>query len=104
MLTTRCGAGWRDAECDSGECGCCAAADDCVNSCGLRWQVREAAGGAEAMAQLEASRPEAMLVDTWLPDLEVGEFAGLIRMMYPGMEVLQVDGGTDGWGAQSAAE
>ena len=26
---------------------------------GLRWQVREATGGAEAMAQLEASRPEA---------------------------------------------
>ncbi len=33
------------------------------------------AGGAEAMAQLEDSRPEALLVDSWLPDLEVGEFA-----------------------------
>ena len=67
----------------------------------LRWQVREAAGGADAMAQLEASRPEAMLVDTWLPDLEVGEFAGYIRLMYPGMEVLQVDGGTVAGGARS---
>jgi len=29
---------------------------------GLRWQVREASGGAEAMAQLEDSRSEALLV------------------------------------------
>lgn len=67
---------------------------------GLRWQVREAGGGAEAMAQLEESRPEALVVDSWLPDLEIGEFASVIRMMYPGMEVLRVDGGVDG-GARS---
>ncbi|MEO8736315.1 MAG: sigma-54 dependent transcriptional regulator [Edaphobacter sp.] len=67
---------------------------------GLRWQVREATGGAEAMAQLEASRPEALLVDSWLPDLEVSEFAGQVRMMYPAMEMLRVDGGLDG-GARS---
>lgn len=67
---------------------------------GLRWQVREATGGAEAIAELEASRPEALLLDTWLPDLEVGEFAGQVRMMYPAMEMLRVDGGVDG-GARS---
>ena len=67
---------------------------------GLRWQVREAAGGAEAMAQLEDERSEALLVDSWLPDLEVGEFASVIRMMYPTMELLRVDGGVDG-GARS---
>lgn len=67
---------------------------------GLRWQVREATGGAEAMAQLEAARPEALLVDSWLPDLEVGEFAGQVRLMYPAMEMLRVDGGIDG-GARS---
>lgn len=67
---------------------------------GLRWQVHEAAGGAEAMAQLEDTRPEALLVDSWLPDLEVGEFAGYVRMMYPGIEMLRVDGGVDG-GARS---
>lgn len=66
----------------------------------LRWHVREAGGGAEAMAQLEESRSEALLVDSWLPDLEVGEFASVIRMMYPGMELLRVDGGVDG-GARS---
>jgi transcriptional regulator with GAF, ATPase, and Fis domain len=67
---------------------------------GLRWQVREAGGGAEAMAQLEDSRSEALLVDNWLPDLEVGEFASVVRMMYPAMELLRVDGGVDG-GARS---
>jgi DNA-binding NtrC family response regulator len=67
---------------------------------GLRWQVREASGGAEAMAQLEDSRSEALLVDSWLPDLEVGEFATVIRMLYPSMELLRVDGGVDG-GARS---
>jgi DNA-binding NtrC family response regulator len=67
---------------------------------GLRWQVREASGGAEAMAQLEDSRSEALLVDSWLPDLEVGEFATVIRMLYPSMELLRVDGGADG-GARS---
>jgi DNA-binding NtrC family response regulator len=67
---------------------------------GLRWQVREAGGGAEAMAQLEDSRSEALLVDSWLPDLEVGEFASVIRLMYPAMELLRVDGGADG-GARS---
>jgi DNA-binding NtrC family response regulator len=61
----------------------------------LRWQVREAGGGAEAMAFLEESRPEALLVDSWLPDLEVGEFAGQIRQMYPAMELLRVDGAAD---------
>ncbi len=67
---------------------------------GLRWQVREASGGAEAMAQLEDSRSEALLVDSWLPDLEVGEFSTVIRMLYPTMELLRVDGGVDG-GARS---
>jgi DNA-binding NtrC family response regulator len=58
----------------------------------LRWQVREAAGGAEAMELMEASRPEALVVDSWLPDLEVGEFTGMVRSLYPGIDLLRVDG------------
>ena len=58
----------------------------------MRWQVRVASGGAEAMAMLEDRMPEALLMDSWLPDLEVGEFAGQVRKMYPGIEVLQLDG------------
>ncbi len=72
---------------------------------GLRWQVQEAGGGAEAMAQVELGRPEALVVDGWLPDLEVGEFAGQMGLMYPGMDVVRVDGGKGGWGGpESAAE
>jgi transcriptional regulator with GAF, ATPase, and Fis domain len=63
---------------------------------GLRWEVHEAAGGAEAMARLEDVRPEALLMDSWLPDLEVSEFAGQIRIMYPAVELMRMDGGVDG--------
>ena len=59
---------------------------------GMRWQVREASGGAEAMELMERSQPEALLVDSWLPDLEVGEFSGMVRLLYPTLELLRVDG------------
>ena len=68
---------------------------------GMRWQVREAVGGAEALAQLEAARPEALLLDGWLPDLEVGEFAGQVRQLYPGVDLVRVDGGAEAGGARS---
>ncbi len=68
---------------------------------GLRWQVREASGGAEAMGHLEMARAEAMLLDSWLPDLEVGEFAGQLRLLYPAMDLVQVDGGVESGGARS---
>ena len=58
----------------------------------LRWKVREAGGGAEAMALVEAERPEVLLLDEWLPDLEVGEFAEQMCLLYPEMEVLFTDG------------
>jgi DNA-binding NtrC family response regulator len=63
---------------------------DCLG--GLRWNVLEASGGAEAMALVETARPEAMLVDSWLPDLEAGELTGLLGRMYPGMDLLRMDG------------
>jgi DNA-binding NtrC family response regulator len=58
----------------------------------LRWSVRETCGGAAAMGVLEQDRPEAMIVDGWLPDLEVGEFTGQIEKMFPGIDLLRVDG------------
>ncbi len=42
---------------------------------GLRWSVLESGGAAEAMSHVERVRPEALVVDGWLPDLEVSEFA-----------------------------
>ena len=59
---------------------------------GMRWTVIECAGGAAAMARVETDRPEALLVDSWLPDLEVGEFTGQMGLLYGGMDVLRVDG------------
>src|ERR1700735_843949 len=41
---------------------------------GLRWQVREAESGARAWTEAESSAPEAIIVDSWLPDLDLAEF------------------------------
>lgn len=60
---------------------------------GMRWTVHEADGGAAAIAQMEIARPEALLMDSWLPDLEASEFAGQLAVMYPGVDVLRMDGG-----------
>ena len=59
---------------------------------GMRWQVHEVRGGAEAMAYLEEHPQDALLLDHWLPDLEVDELEGIVRGLYPGLEVLRVDG------------
>jgi DNA-binding NtrC family response regulator len=67
----------------------------------MRWQVREAGGGAEAMAQLEAQGAEAMVLDSKLPDLDVAEFAGQMRSRHPVMDLLRVDGGVDQGGPRS---
>lgn len=57
----------------------------------LRWQVMEAEGGAEAMAYLEACTAEAMIVDTWLPDLEIQEFIQEFERHYPNTDLIAVD-------------
>ncbi len=68
---------------------------------GLRWNVREACGGAEAIAQLEGRPTEALLLDHWLPDLEVMELAEQIGALYPQMEMLRIDGDPIAGGARS---
>ena len=57
-----------------------------------RWQVHGAVGGAAAMACLDELRPEALIVDTWLPDLEIGEFLNYVKALYPEVDLLGVDG------------
>ena len=71
----------------------------------LRWQVREASGGAEAIALLEEKRAEALMLDSWLPDLDVAEVVGQVRLMDPAIDLLRMDGGggTGRW-KKSAAE
>jgi DNA-binding NtrC family response regulator len=68
---------------------------------GLRWDVREARGGAEAIAQLEGRPTEALLLDHWLPDLEVMELAEQIGALYPSMELLRIDGNPIAGGTRS---
>jgi DNA-binding NtrC family response regulator len=63
---------------------------------GLRWQVREAAGGAEALALLESLPAEALILDAWLPDLEIQEFIQQCERLYPGVDLVSADGSTPG--------
>jgi DNA-binding NtrC family response regulator len=58
---------------------------------GLRWQVREAGGGAEALAHLEAAPAETLILDSWLPDLEIREFISEFEKLHPGVDLVAVD-------------
>jgi DNA-binding NtrC family response regulator len=59
---------------------------------GLRWQVREAEGGAQAWAEAEAAAPEAVIVDSWLPDLDLGEFLKDFRVFFPEVDLVTTCG------------
>ena len=59
---------------------------------GFRWEVRQAAGGAELFSQLELVAAGTILLDSWLPDLEVAECVREIAAQYPGVDVLAIDG------------
>lgn len=50
---------------------------------GLRWQVREASGGAEALAHLDSAPAETLILDSWLPDLEIQEFISEFEKLHP---------------------
>jgi DNA-binding NtrC family response regulator len=58
----------------------------------LRWEVREAEGGAEAWTEAEAAHPEAVIVDSWLPDLDLSEFLNDFRGSFPGVDVVTATG------------
>ena len=57
----------------------------------LRWQVREAAGGAETLAFLDAAPAETVVLDSWLPDLEVREFVAEFERLHPGVDLVMAD-------------
>ena len=59
---------------------------------GLRWHVREAEGGAQAWAEAEAAQPEAIIVDSWLPDLDLAEFLRDFRTTFPDVDLLTAGG------------
>lgn len=62
----------------------------------LRWQVREAAGGAETLACMEASPAEAVVLDSWLPDLEIREFMREFERLHPGVDLVMADASING--------
>ena len=57
----------------------------------LRWQVREAAGGAEVLAHLDAVPAETVILDSWLPDLEIQEFINEFEKLHPHVDLVIVD-------------
>jgi DNA-binding NtrC family response regulator len=60
---------------------------------GLRWQVLEAEAGAEAWLACQAEpQLEAMVVDSWLPDLDVHEFLADFRREHPQVDLMMTDG------------
>jgi DNA-binding NtrC family response regulator len=61
---------------------------------GLRWQVREAEGGAQAWTEAELVAPEAVIVDSWLPDLDLAEFLNDFRGRFPQVDLVTASGAT----------
>src|SRR5579863_2138560 len=55
---------------------------------GLRWQVREAKCGAEAWGEALDAIPQAIIVDSWLPDLDLVEFLREFRFTFPLVDVV----------------
>jgi DNA-binding NtrC family response regulator len=50
--------------------------------------VCEAEGGAQAWAATEAAAPEAIIVDSWFPDLDLAEFLKDIRASFPQVDLV----------------
>ena len=72
-----------------------------ANLMNLRWQVREASGGAEAVALLDEAPAEALMLDSWLPDLDTVELVCHIRSSHPGIDLLRIDGTSENEGVRS---
>jgi len=65
----------------------------CLSLTSLRWQVFEAPGGAEAwVASQQAGQLEAVLIDPWLPDLDVMEFLRDFHRDHPHVDLTMTDG------------
>ncbi|MGD0938477.1 MAG: sigma 54-interacting transcriptional regulator [Terracidiphilus sp.] len=59
-----------------------------------RWSLTEAGSGAEALECLNESPSEILLLDPLLPDLESGEFSGMVRDQFPNIQILSVNSHT----------
>jgi transcriptional regulator with GAF, ATPase, and Fis domain/CheY-like chemotaxis protein len=59
-----------------------------------RWNLSEAASGAEAFECLHEKVSEILLLDPLLPDLESTEFSGMVREQFPNVQILSVNSHT----------
>jgi DNA-binding NtrC family response regulator len=59
-----------------------------------RWNLTEAAGGAEALECLHEMISEILLLDPLLPDLESSEFSTMVREQFPSVQILTVNAHT----------
>jgi len=59
-----------------------------------RWNLTEAGSGAEALECLNDNVSEILLLDPLLPDLESGEFSGMVRDQFPNIQILSVNSHT----------
>jgi DNA-binding NtrC family response regulator len=60
----------------------------CAILSGLRWKVREAQGGAQAWGEAMDALPQTIVVDSWLPDLDVEEFLREFRVSFPTVDIV----------------
>jgi transcriptional regulator with GAF, ATPase, and Fis domain len=59
-----------------------------------RWNLTEAASGAEALECLQEGPSEILLLDPLLPDLEATEFSALVHEEFPNVQILSVNSHT----------
>ncbi|MCU1312088.1 MAG: sigma-54 dependent DNA-binding response regulator [Candidatus Angelobacter sp.] len=58
----------------------------------MHWPAEEAFGGADALNKIEGKPEiEAVLLDHWLPDLDVADLEHSLRTRYPALDVVLVD-------------
>jgi DNA-binding NtrC family response regulator len=57
----------------------------------LRWEAVSASSGAQAFVELDKQSCQALLLDSWLPDLDVSEFMDDCRSRYPTLDLIMLD-------------
>jgi DNA-binding NtrC family response regulator len=63
----------------------------CVMLRGMRWIAQPAQGGADSLAQMQSTHCDAILVDSWLPDLEIREFLSECGRRHPEVDIVMLD-------------
>ena len=59
---------------------------------GLRWQVRAVESGAQAWTEAETAAPDAIILDAWLPDLDISEFLKDFKECFPEVDLVTAAG------------